>query len=148
MPHLKWLSKLCTLQEDTRGMSGMIPTGTMVVDALYFNPVHCVPLRHTPSSNMTVVEVKYVLQSGLQLQSQSACQTHYLTHGLALRQHGKRPLMYCLWITNHGGGKQAQQVGNQGRDKSNEKTKESKSDSELGSSKKLESEQRVTLLLN
>ena len=33
----KWLSEPYTLQEDTEGMSGMIPTGSMVVNGLYFN---------------------------------------------------------------------------------------------------------------
>ncbi len=36
---VKWLSKPYTLQEDTEGMSGMIPVGSMVVDGLYFNRV-------------------------------------------------------------------------------------------------------------
>jgi hypothetical protein len=40
---VKWLSKPYTLQEDTEGMSGMIPTGSMVVDGLYFNRVQCAP---------------------------------------------------------------------------------------------------------
>jgi hypothetical protein len=40
---IEWLSEPYTLQEDTDGMSGMIGTGTMVVDALYFNWV-----EHTP----------------------------------------------------------------------------------------------------
>jgi hypothetical protein len=31
---VKWLSKPYTLQGDTEGMSGMIPTGSMVVDGL------------------------------------------------------------------------------------------------------------------
>ncbi len=65
---LKWLSKPYTLQEDTEGMSGMIPTGSMVVDGLYFNRVQCAPHWYTPSGDTTVVEVKYVLRTGLQLQ--------------------------------------------------------------------------------
>jgi hypothetical protein len=69
---VKWLSKPYTLQEDTEGMSGMIPVGSMVVDELYFNRVQQVPLCYTPSSDTTVVEVKYVLQTGLQLQPISA----------------------------------------------------------------------------
>jgi hypothetical protein len=40
---VKWLSKPYTLQEDTDGMSGMIPTGSMVVDGLYFNRVQRAP---------------------------------------------------------------------------------------------------------
>ncbi len=65
---IKWLSKPYTLQEDTEGMSGMIPTGFMVVDELYFNRVQPTPHWYTPSGDITVVEVKYVLHTGLQLQ--------------------------------------------------------------------------------
>jgi hypothetical protein len=65
---VKWLSKPYTLQEDTEGMSGMIPVGSMVVDGLYFNRVQRALLWYTSSGNTTVVEVKYVLQTGLQLQ--------------------------------------------------------------------------------
>ncbi len=36
---VKWLSKPYTLQENTEGMSWMIPAGSMVVDGLYFNRV-------------------------------------------------------------------------------------------------------------
>jgi hypothetical protein len=65
---IKWLSEPYTLQEDTEGMSGMIPIGSMVVDGLYFNRLQKAPLWNTPSGDTTVVEVKYVLQTGLQLQ--------------------------------------------------------------------------------
>ncbi len=65
---VKWLSEPYTLQEDTEGMSGMISIGSMVVDGLYFNRVQRAPLWYTPSGNTMVVEVKYVLQTGLQLQ--------------------------------------------------------------------------------
>ncbi len=65
---VKWLSEPYTLQKDTEGMSGMIPVGSMVVDGLYFNRVQRAPLWYTPSSDTMVVEVKYVLQTGLQLQ--------------------------------------------------------------------------------
>ncbi len=65
---VKWLSKPYTLQKDTEGVSGMIPAGSMVVDGLYFNRVQQAPLWYTPSSDTTVVEVKYVLRTGLQLQ--------------------------------------------------------------------------------
>ncbi len=65
---VKWLSKPYTLQEDTEGMSGMIPVGSMVVDGLYFNRVQQAPLWYTPSGDTMVVEVKYVLQTDLQLQ--------------------------------------------------------------------------------
>jgi hypothetical protein len=65
---IKWLSEPYTLQKDTEGMSGMIPAGSMVVDGLYFNRVQCMPLWYTPSGDTTVVEVKYILWTGLQLQ--------------------------------------------------------------------------------
>jgi hypothetical protein len=65
---VKWLSEPYTLQEDTEGMSGMIPTGSMVVDGLYFNRVQRAPHWYKPSGDTTVVEVKYVLRTGLQLQ--------------------------------------------------------------------------------
>jgi hypothetical protein len=65
---VKWLSEPYTLQEDSEGMSGMIPAGSMVVDGLYFNRVQHAPLWYTPSGDTTFVEVKYVLQTCLQLQ--------------------------------------------------------------------------------
>jgi hypothetical protein len=65
---VKWLSKPYTLQKDTEGMSGTIPVGSIVVDGLYFNRVQQAPLWYTPSGDTTVMEVKYVLQTGLQLQ--------------------------------------------------------------------------------
>jgi hypothetical protein len=46
----------------------MIPVGSMVVDGLYFNRVQQAPLWYTPSGDTMVVEVKYVLRTGLQLQ--------------------------------------------------------------------------------
>jgi hypothetical protein len=46
----------------------MIPVGSMVVDGLYFNRAQQAPLWYTPSGDTTVVEVKYVLWTGLQLQ--------------------------------------------------------------------------------
>ncbi len=65
---VKWLSEPYTLQDDTEGMSGMIPTGSMVVDELYFNRVQRSPHWYTPSGDTRVMRVKYVLQTGLQLQ--------------------------------------------------------------------------------
>jgi hypothetical protein len=46
----------------------MIPTGSMVINRLYFNRVQRAPHWYTPSGYTTVVEVKYVLRTGLQLQ--------------------------------------------------------------------------------
>jgi len=65
----KWLSEPYTLQEETEGMSGMIGAWTMVANMLYFNQVECA--RHswyTQYNMMTVVEVRYVLLMGFQLQ--------------------------------------------------------------------------------
>jgi hypothetical protein len=49
-------------------MSGMIPTRSMVVDGLYFNRVQRAPHWYTSSGDTMVMEVKYVLRTGLQLQ--------------------------------------------------------------------------------
>ncbi len=65
---IKWLSKPHTLQEDTEDMTGMIPTRSMVVDGLYFNMVQRALHWYTPSGDTMVVEVKFVLRTGLQLQ--------------------------------------------------------------------------------
>jgi hypothetical protein len=46
----------------------MIPVGSMVVDGLYFNRGQQAPLWYKPSGDTTVVEVKYVLRTCLQLQ--------------------------------------------------------------------------------
>jgi hypothetical protein len=55
----KWLSEPYMLQEETDGMSGMIGTGTMVANMLYFNQVECARYWYTQSNMMTVVEVRY-----------------------------------------------------------------------------------------
>jgi hypothetical protein len=65
---VKWLSEPYTLQTDTAGMSGMIPAKTIVADALYFNRVQHTPHWYTPSGVMTVVKIKYVMRTDLQLQ--------------------------------------------------------------------------------
>ncbi len=66
---VKWLSEPYTLQTDTVGMSGMIPAGTIVANVLYFNRVQRAPHWYTPSGVTTAVKVKYVMRTGLQLQS-------------------------------------------------------------------------------
>jgi hypothetical protein len=48
---VKWLNKWYTLQENTGGMSGMIPAMAMVVNVLYFNRVQREPLWYMPSGN-------------------------------------------------------------------------------------------------
>ena len=65
---VKWLSEPYTLQEETEGMSGMIGVGTMVADMLYFNQVERARHWYTQSNMTTVVEVRYVLLTGFQLQ--------------------------------------------------------------------------------
>ncbi len=54
---VKWLSNPYTLQEETKGMSGMIGVGMMVVDVLYFNQVERARHWYTQSNMTTVVEV-------------------------------------------------------------------------------------------
>ena len=49
-------------------MSGIIFSRKMVVDALYFNPVHRAQNWYTPSAIMMVVEVKHILWMGLRVQ--------------------------------------------------------------------------------
>jgi hypothetical protein len=65
---VKWLSEPYTLQVDTEGMAGSIGTGKMVADALYFNKVQRTPYWYTLSVENTIVEVRYVLQTGVQMQ--------------------------------------------------------------------------------
>jgi hypothetical protein len=62
---VKWLSEPHTLHADTEGMSEIISAGKMVVNALYFNPVHCAQNWYTPSAIATVVGVKHILRTGL-----------------------------------------------------------------------------------
>jgi hypothetical protein len=64
---VKWLSDPYRLQEVTNGMSGMIGVGMMVVDMLYFNRVECAPHWYMQSKETMVVEVRYVLLTGLHL---------------------------------------------------------------------------------
>ena len=49
-------------------MSGIIGMGTMVADMLYFNQVECARHWYTQSNMTTVVEVRYVLLAGFQVQ--------------------------------------------------------------------------------
>jgi hypothetical protein len=65
---VKWLSKPYALQDDTNGMSGVINAGVMVVDTLYFHRVKRSPNWYTQLGIMMVDKVRYVLQTGMQLQ--------------------------------------------------------------------------------
>ncbi len=69
---VKWLSKPHALQMDTEGMSGVINAGAMVVDGIFFNRVQRAPYWHMLLEETTIVEVRHVLQSGLQLKKISA----------------------------------------------------------------------------
>ncbi len=69
---IKWTSELCNLQAVTEGVSGVIAARVMVVDGLYFNMVGRAPYWYMQSELMMVVEVMYVLQSGLQMEEISA----------------------------------------------------------------------------
>jgi hypothetical protein len=64
---VKWLSEPYTLQEETERMAGLIGTGKMVADAVYFNRVQCAPYWYTLSGEHTIVEVRHVLRTGLHL---------------------------------------------------------------------------------
>jgi hypothetical protein len=72
---VKWLSKPYALQADTQGMSDVIGAGAMVADTLYFNRVERAPYWYTQSGEAMVIEVRYVLQSELQLEKISALNT-------------------------------------------------------------------------
>ncbi len=66
---IKWLSDPYTIQEEmVEGVSGMIGAGMMVADVLYFNWVERATHWYTQSNMTTVVEVRYVLLTGFQLQ--------------------------------------------------------------------------------
>jgi hypothetical protein len=65
---VKWLSEPYALQTDTEGMSGVINAGAMVVDGIFFNRVQRAPYWYTLSEESTIVEVRHVLRSGLQLE--------------------------------------------------------------------------------
>jgi hypothetical protein len=65
---VKWLSELYALQVDTDGMSGVITAGAVVVDVLYFNRVEHAPYWYTQSGETTVVEVRHVMRTGLEME--------------------------------------------------------------------------------
>jgi hypothetical protein len=68
---MRWLSKLYTLQENTEGMSGIMYARAMVIDGLYYNHIQCAPYWYTPLETTTVVQVRHVLQTSLELQAAS-----------------------------------------------------------------------------
>ena len=65
---VQWKSEPYALQADAEGMLGIVMAGVMVVDGLYFNRVQRAPYWYTQSEEMSIIEVRHVLQSGLQLE--------------------------------------------------------------------------------
>ena len=65
---VQWKSKPYALQADAEGMPGILMAGAMVVDGLYFNRVQRAPYWYTQSEEMSIIEVRHVLRSGLQLE--------------------------------------------------------------------------------
>ena len=91
---VKWLSEPYTLHADTEGMSRIISAGKMVVDALYFNRVHCALHWYTPSAETTVMEVKHILRTILQVQPISA--TNALPHSCGSQEAMGKKVMKVL----------------------------------------------------
>jgi hypothetical protein len=73
---VKWENKPYALQADAEGISGIVTAGAMVVDGLYSNRVQRAPYWYTQSEETSIIEVKHVLQSGLQLEE--ICTTNKL----------------------------------------------------------------------
>jgi hypothetical protein len=65
---VKWISKPYCLQVDTDGMAGVIDAGVMVAHAIYYNRVERAPYWYTQSGETTVIEVRYVLLTGLKME--------------------------------------------------------------------------------
>ena len=73
---VQWKSEPYALQADAEGISGIVTAGAMAVDGLYFNRVLQAPYWYTLSEEMSIIEVRHVLQSGLQLEE--ICATNKL----------------------------------------------------------------------
>ena len=78
------------------GMSGVIGAGTMVADVLYFNRVERATHWYTQSNMTTVVEVKYVLLTGFQLQPIS--NTNKLPTGCNRREAAQKKAVKVLLL--------------------------------------------------
>lgn len=63
----KWKNKPYKLQQEVKGMAGMLEAGTLVADAVLYSPVRFAPGWYTPSTVEAVVEVAQVLLTGLSL---------------------------------------------------------------------------------
>jgi hypothetical protein len=64
---VEWMSDPYSLQEDTEGMAGVMDAGTMVADAIFYNRVGGAPYWYTRSRMKTVIEIKYVVQTGFEM---------------------------------------------------------------------------------
>jgi hypothetical protein len=65
---VQWKCEPYALQADAEGMLGIVTAGVMVVDGLYFNRVQRAPCWYMQSEEMSIIEVRHVLRSGLQLE--------------------------------------------------------------------------------
>jgi hypothetical protein len=83
---MQWKSEPYALQADAEGMSGIVTAGAMVVDGLFFNRVQRAPYWYTQSEEMSIIEVRHVLRSGLQLKEIS--ETNKLPSGkISMQEH-------------------------------------------------------------
>jgi hypothetical protein len=73
------LSEPYSLQMETDGMAGVIGTGKMVVDAIYYSRVPIAPYWYTKKEEKTMVEARHVLKSGLEVEGVSG--TNLLPRG-------------------------------------------------------------------
>jgi hypothetical protein len=73
---VQWKSESYALQADAEGIWGIVTAGAMVVDGLNCNRVQQVSYRYTQSEETSIIEVRHVLQSGLQLKE--ICATNKL----------------------------------------------------------------------
>ncbi len=65
---VKWESESYALQADAEGILGIVTAGAMVADGLYFNRVQRAPYDwYTQLEETSIIKVRHVLQSGLQL---------------------------------------------------------------------------------
>jgi hypothetical protein len=64
---VEWMSDPYSLQEDTEGMAGVMDAGTLVADAIFYNRVEGAPYWYTRSRMKAVIEVKYVVQTGFEM---------------------------------------------------------------------------------
>ncbi len=73
---VQWKSKQYALQADVEGISGIVTAGAMVVNGLYFNRVQRAPYWYMQLEETSIIEVRHVLRSGLQLEE--ICMTNKL----------------------------------------------------------------------